>query len=245
MPFGMLPGLPVQSFRPSSLFMKPKYLDLIGAVFVTTLLVSNIIASKIGAFGGFFMPVGVVIFPLSYILGDILTEVYGYAATRRIIWIGFLCNLIAVVAYFAARSIPAAPFYQDSAAFDLIFSAAPRILFASFVAYLVGSFANAFVLAKLKVTTNGKFLWMRTIGSTIVGEGLDSAIFILIAFSGIFEMPQVLSLIMVQWIFKCAFEIVVTPLTYGIVGFLKKTEGRDHYDRTTNFQPFTFAHADK
>lgn len=220
--------------------MRPKYVDLISAVFVTTLLVSNIVASKIGNFAGFFMPVGVVVFPLSYFLADILTEVYGYAVMRRVIWIGFFCNLIAVTVYWIARSLPAAPFYADQAAYDLIFGATPRLLLASFVAYLVGSFVNAFIMAKLKVKTSGRFLWIRTISSTIAGEGLDSLIFITIAFWGVFSQDQVVMLIVTQWIFKCAFEIVVTPLTYLIVHTLKKSEGIDHYDRDTNFHPLSF-----
>lgn len=220
--------------------MRPKYIDLLSAVFVTTLLVSNIIASKIGNFGGFFMPVGVVIFPVSYFLADILTEVYGYAAMRRVIWTGFFCNLIAVMAYFIARMIPAAPFYQDQAAYDLIFGATPRILLASFIAYLFGSFLNAFIMAKLKVKTSGRFLWVRTIGSSLVGEGVDSLIFIVVAFGGVFPEQQLIGLVLTQWTFKFLFEVLATPLTYGIVISLKKAEKMDHYDRDTNFQPFSF-----
>ena len=218
----------------------PKYLDLISAVFVTTLLISNIIASKIGSFAGFYLPVGVIIFPVSYILADILTEVYGFAAMRRVIWIGFFCNLIAVFAYLLARTIPAAPFYQDSAAFNLVFGAAPRILAASFIAYLMGSFTNAMIMSTLKVRTKGRLLWLRTIGSTIVGEGLDSFIFITIAFAGVFGSDQVLALALTQWIFKIIFEVAATPLTYAIVNFLKKNEGIDHYDTDTSFSPFSF-----
>lgn len=219
--------------------MRYRYLDLLTAVFVTTLLVSNIIASKIGAFGPWFMPVGVIIFPISYVLGDVLTEVYGYAVMRRVIWTGFLCNLLAVIAYTVSRAIPAAPFYEAQASFDLIFGSTPRLLIASFVAYLIGSFMNAYVLARMKVSTNGKFLWMRTIGSTIVGEGLDSFVFIAIAFYGIFTPEQIGMIALTQWIFKSAFEAVMTPFTYIVVGALKKAENVDHYDRGTNFQPFS------
>ncbi len=226
--------------RYNAFIMRPKYIDLISAVFVTTLLISNIIASKIGDFGGFFMPVGVIIFPVSYFLADILTEVYGYAVMRRVIWTGFLCNLIAVGVYWIARSLPSAPFYEGQVAFDLIFGSTPRILLASFTAYLFGSFVNAFIMAKLKVRTNGKLLWMRTIGSTIVGEGLDSIIFILIAFGGVFSQEQVIALFLTQWGFKCAFEILATPLTYVIVTKLKRVEKIDHFDHDTNFHPFSF-----
>ncbi len=220
--------------------MKPRYLDLIGALFITTLLISNIVASKIGAFGPFFFPVGVIVFPVAYILGDILTEVYGYSAMRRVIWTGFLCNLIAVIIYAVARSIPSAPFYADQAAFDLIFGSTPRLLFASFTAYLIGSFVNAAVMTKLKVKTKGRFLWVRTITSTIVGEGLDSAIFISIAFAGTFEPAQIHTLIFTQWIFKCCFEIIVTPVTYMVVSALKKAEKSDHFDHTVSLNPFRF-----
>lgn len=222
------------------LTMKPKYLDLLAVLFVTTLLVSNVIASKIGAFGAFFMPVGVVIFPVSYFLADILTEVYGFAVMRRVIWMGFLCNLIAVLIYMLARSIPAAPFYLDQAAFDTIFGSTPRILLASFMAYLFGSFTNAAILSILKVKTKGRFLWVRTIGSTLVGEGIDSLIFIVVAFSGVFPLAQVMTIVLTQWIFKCMFEILATPLTYVLTGSLKKAEGIDHYDHATSFSPFHF-----
>ncbi len=220
--------------------MRPKYLDLIAAVFVTAIIVSNIVASKIGAFGSYFLPVGVVIFPVAYILGDILTEVYGFAAMRRVIWIGFLCNLIAVITYWIARSIPSAPFYADQAAFDTIFGATPRLLGASFIAYLIGSFTNSFIIAKMKIRTKGKHLWMRTISSTVIGEGIDSFVFIAVAFTGVFESAQIHSLILTQWIFKSVVEIVVTPLTYVIVRFLKKAEGIDHFDHKTSFSPFHF-----
>lgn len=232
-------------FKPFlSPIMRYKYLDLLSVIFVTTLLVSNIIASKIGAFGSLFLPVAVVVFPLSYVVADILTEVYGYAAMRRVIWMGFFCNLLAVAMYFIALKIPAAPFYQDQSAFALVFGAAPRILLASFVAYLFGSFTNAFILAKLKVRTEGRLLWLRTIVSTLIGEGLDSVIFITIAFGGVFPTEQIGTLILTQWMFKSVFEIIVTPLTYVVVAKLKKSEGVDHFDRTTRFQPFSFSHAD-
>lgn len=220
--------------------MRPKYIDFLTAVFITILVIANIVASKIGSFVGFFFPVGVIGFPIAYVLSDILTEVYGFAAMRRAIWTGFFCNFVAVVFIYLAREIPSAPFYEHQAAFDIVLGATPRLLFASFVAYLVGSFANAVVLAKLKVKTNGRFLWLRTIGSTIVGEALDSVIFISIAFAGIIEPSQLYMIILTQWLFKCAFEVLVTPLTYVVVGFLKRVEGIDHFDRTTRFSLFHF-----
>lgn len=209
------------------------------SVFITALLTANIIASKIAAFGPVYLPAAVIVFPIAYITGDIITEVYGYAAMRRCIWIGFLCNLLSTVVYTCARLLPAAPFYAEQSAFDSIFAAVPRILFASFVAYLIGSFLNAFILATLKIQTNGRHLWLRTIGSTIVGEGVDSVVFIGIAFAGTMPNSTLGTLLLMQWLWKCGFEILFTPFTYAIVITIKRLEGIDHFDRTTNFQPFS------
>lgn len=217
-----------------------KFYQFISALFVTCLIVSNIIAVKIGSFAGHFLPVGVILFPLTYIIGDVFTEVYGYAAARRAIWTGFACNLVAVTAIWIAMQVPAAPFFAHQDAFATILGFAPRLLAASFAAYLVGQFANSLVLAKMKIATNGKHLWMRTIGSTIVGEGLDSLVFIVFAFSGVLPPSAIGPLILAQWIFKSAFEVVATPLTYLVVGFLKKTEKIDVYDRDSNFSPLKF-----
>ncbi len=198
---------------------------------------SNLIAGKIASFGGFFLPVAVIIFPVSYIFSDVITEVYGFAAMRRVIWTGFLGNLIVVGAIAIAIALPAAPFYQGQDALMQVLGSTPRILGASFAAYLVGEFANAVVLAKMKVAMKGKWLPVRTIISTIIGEGLDSAIFITLAFSGIFPAADVVTLILTQWIFKVLFETLATPLTYAAVQYLKKTEGIDHYDTNTSFNP--------
>lgn len=216
---------------------QPKYLPVISAVFITTLIVSNIIAVKGINLFGLMAPAGVIVFPVSYIISDILTEVYGYAVARRTIWIGFFCNLLAVLLFTAAIALPSAPYFTDQSALVSILGATPRILLASFIAYLAGEFTNAFIMAKMKIRMHGKHLWMRTIGSTIVGEGLDSAIFISLAFAGAFPPSVVISLILTQWLLKTAFEIVATPLTYVIVGFLKRREGIDVYDTQTNFNP--------
>ena len=212
-----------------------KFFSLIAAVFTTILVISNIIAVKIGSFGGYFLPVGVILFPISYIINDILTEVYGYAAARRVIWTGFLCNLLAVLAIAIAIRVPSAPFFGGQDAFTQILGFTPRLLVASFTAYLAGGFSNSLLMAKMKIWSKGKNLWMRTIGSTIVGEGLDSFIFIVIAFYGIFPGAQIANLVLTQWVFKTLFEAVLTPVTYGVVGLLKKAEGIDHYDTKTNF----------
>lgn len=214
-----------------------KFYQFISAFFVTCLIISNIIAVKIGAFGSYFLPVAVILFPITYIIGDVLTEVYGYAAARRAIWTGFACNLLAVIAIYLSIKIPSAPFFANQKAFVDILGFTPRLLAASFIAYLVGQFTNSLVLAKMKIKTNGKYLWMRTIGSTIVGEGLDSGIFITLAFWGIMPGSVIGPLILTQWIFKTLFEVVATPVTYLVVGMLKKKEGVDVYDRETKFSP--------
>ena len=207
------------------------------AVFVTSLVVANITAVKLVGFFGLVIPAAVVIFPISYILGDVLTEVYGYRAARRVIWLGFFCNLLAVVAIYLGQILPAAPFWEAQEAYERILGYAPRLLAASFIAYLVGEFANAIVLAKMKVATNGRFLWSRTIGSTLVGQGLDSLVFIVLAFVGTIPLAALISAIITQWLFKSAYEALATPLTYLVVNRLKRSEGLDVYDRDTSFNP--------
>ncbi|OGH88193.1 MAG: transporter [Candidatus Magasanikbacteria bacterium RIFOXYC2_FULL_42_28] len=214
-----------------------KFYQLISALFVTCLIISNIIAVKIGAFGSYFLPVAVILFPITYIIGDILTEVYGYAAARRAIWTGFACNLLAVVAIYISIKIPSAPFFANQTAFEQILGFTPRLLVASFSAYLVGQFVNSMLLSKMKIKTQGKHLWARTIGSTVVGEGLDSLIFISLAFWGVMPVGVLGGLILTQWIFKVLFETVSTPFTYYFVSLLKKKEGVDVYDTETKFNP--------
>jgi len=210
------------------------------ALFITSLLTANIIAVKLVTIWGFILPAGVVIFPISYIFGDILTEVYGYKLTRSVIWLGFFCNLLAVIAISLAIWLPPAEFWPDQVAFETILGYTPRLLAASFVAYLIGEFVNSYILARLKVKTKGRWLWARTISSTIVGQGLDSVVFILIAFVGVFPMAGLANAIITQWLFKSGYEILATPLTYGIVNTLKRIEGVDTYDHQTNFNPLTF-----
>jgi hypothetical protein len=187
-----------------------------------------------------------VLFPVAYIFGDILTEVYGYARARQVIWTGFFCNLLAVIAIAVTIGLPAAGFWNlggfegasgAQQAYQAVLGFTPRLLAASFVAYLAGEFLNSFVLAKLKVRTGGRFLWVRTIGSTIVGEGVDSAIFITLAFWGIIEPAGLASTIFSQWGFKVGYETLATPLTYLIVNWLKKAESEDYYDKDTDFNP--------
>ncbi len=210
---------------------------VIAAVFITCLITANIIAVKLISIGGLILPAAIIIFPLSYIFGDILTEVYGFRAARKVIWLGFLCNLIVVLAIWIGGLLPAAPFWEGKqAAYDTILGYVPRVLLASFVAYLIGEFANSFVLAKMKIKTKGRWLWTRTIGSTIVGQGLDSAIFITIAFAG---TPEFVAISIVHlWLVKTGYETVATPFTYAVVNYLKKKEGIDTYDYDTRFNPF-------
>ena len=208
------------------------------ALFVTCLITANILAVKLIAPFGFLLPAGVIIFPLSYLFGDVLTEVYGYQAARFTIWLGFLCNLLVVIAFMIGGLMPAASTWHNQDAYNVILGLTPRILAASFISYVCGEFANAFTMAKLKIATKGKWLWTRTIGSTIIGEGLDSLIFISIVFWGMLPFPILLTAIVTQWIFKVIYEIIATPLTYAIVNFLKAREGMDIYDYDTNCNPF-------
>lgn len=213
------------------------WLLVISALFVTCLITANIIAVKLGTIGPLIVPVAIVVFPLSYLFGDVLTEVYGYATTRRIIWMGFACNLIAVVAITLGGVIPAAPYWHSQQAYETILGASPRILAASFIAYLVGEFTNSFILAKLKIITKGRWLWTRTISSTAIGQGFDSLIFITLAFSGTVPLAVVVQAILSQWIAKSLYEVAATPLTYIIVNALKRAEGCDTFDYQTNFNP--------
>jgi uncharacterized integral membrane protein (TIGR00697 family) len=214
---------------------------VIVAVFVTCLIISNIIAVKLVSIGGLTVPAGLVIFPISYICGDVLTEVYGFRRARQVIWIGFACNIFAVAAIWIAQQLPGGVFWDAQAAYVRILGFTPRLLLASLCAYLVGEFANSTVLAKMKIWTGGRLLWARTIGSTVVGEGLDSLIFIVIAFSGILPLGALVGSIVTQWLIKCAYEALATPATYAVVNFLKREEGLDVFDRDTSFNPLALA----
>lgn len=211
------------------------------ALFLGCLIAANIVAVKLVELWGLLLPAAIIIFPVSYILGDVLTEVYGYAQARRVIWLGFLANLIVVAAIWIAQILPAASFWDGQAAFERILGYTPRLLAASFLAYLVGEFANAFVLAKMKVATRGRWLWTRTIGSTLVGQAFDSAVFITLAFAGTLPTKALAAAVVTQWLAKSAYEALATPLTYAAVGFLKRREGIDVFDARTRFNPFALA----
>ncbi len=218
----------------------PRFVALV-ALFVTCLIAANVTAVKLVSLFGLVLPAAIVIFPVSYILGDVLTEVWGYRQARRVIWLGFGCNLIVVAAIWIGLLLPAASFWDGQAAYERILGMTPRILLASFLAYLVGEFANAFVLAKMKIATRGRWLWTRTIGSTLVGQGLDSLVFITLAFAGTIPLGGLLAAVATQWLAKSAYEAAATPLTYAAVNHLKRREGLDVYDVDTRFNPLALS----
>jgi hypothetical protein len=209
---------------------------VIAAIFITCLITANIIAVKVISVGPAILPAAIIIFPLSYIFGDILTEVYGYRWARRVIWLGFACNLIFVIFVWLGQLLPPASFWGGQEAYKSILGYTPRLLVTSFVGYLVGEFANSFVLAKMKIFTHGRWLWTRTIGSTIVGQGLDTSIFITLAYIGTTSFVPIMMLY--HWLAKTFIEAIFTPFTYAVVNYLKKKERVDTYDRKTNFNPF-------
>jgi uncharacterized integral membrane protein (TIGR00697 family) len=206
------------------------------AIFITCLITANIVGVKVVSLGHFILPAAVVLFPFSYIFGDILTEVYGYRWARKVIWLGFFCNLIFVIVVWVGKVLPPAPQWEWQEAYEIILGYTPRLLVASFCGYVVGEFANSFVLAKMKILTKGRWLWSRTISSTIIGQGLDTVIFLIGAYYG--EPFFVPIMILYHWLAKTLIEAIATPFTYAIVNFLKKKETIDTYDYQTKFNPF-------
>ena len=223
-----------------------KYFEFVMAAFVTILICSNLIGpAKIAQLdlplvGALTFGAGVLFFPISYVFGDILTEVYGYARARRVIWAGFAGLAFASFMAWVVVALPPAPFWKNQAAYEVAFGTTWRIALASMVAYFCGEFVNSFVLAKMKILTAGKHLWSRTIGSTIAGEAVDSALFYPLAFygTGIIPDDKLPVVMLAQFVTKVGVEVVFTPVTYKIVNFLKRAENEDHYDRHTNFNPF-------
>ncbi len=215
-----------------------KYYDVIVAMFVTVLIVSNIVSTKLIGSGPLLFDAGTILFPFAYIIGDVLTEVYGYKRARRTIWLGFYSLLVLSMTLLLVQALPAASGWENQTAYESILGFVPRIALASLCGYIVGEFANSFVLAKLKVRTAGKQLWLRTISSTVVGSALDTVVFSVIAFGGMLTSSELLQLIATVYGIKLAVEVVCTPITYAVVGYLKKAEGADVYDRNTNFSPF-------
>jgi queuosine precursor transporter len=215
-----------------------RHLNFITALFVTVLLVSNVASTKILVLGPFTFDGGTILFPLSYIFGDILTEVYGYKQSRRVIWTGFLCLGIMAVTFGVVDLLPAAKDWTLQEAFHAILGQTPRIVIASLLAYWAGEFVNSYTLAKMKLWTSGRFLWVRTIGSTIFGEAVDTVTFILAAFLGVLPAELLWAVFLSNYVFKVGVEALFTPLTYRIVNYLKRVENEDYFDRHTNFNPF-------
>ncbi len=216
-----------------------RYFDFFIAAFVAILLLSNLIgAAKLSTVGGFTFGAGILFFPLGYVLGDVLTEVYGYARARRCVWAGFAAMLFMALMSWVVVKLPPAEGWPDQKAYEAVFGNTWRIVFASLAAFWAGELANSFVLAKMKLLTEGRHLWMRTIGSTIVGQGVDSLLFYPLAFVGVWSNAQVLTVMVTNWMLKVTWEAVLTPLTYLVVNSLKRAEGLDVYDEGTDFMPF-------
>ena len=213
--------------------------DIVMAAFVAILLLSNVIgAGKVATLGGWEFGAGILFFPIGYVIGDVLTEVYGYARARRCIWVGFSALLFMAFMSWVVVSLPPAPGWTGQSAYESVFGQVPRIVMASIVAFWAGEFVNSFVLAKMKIWTKGKKLWTRTIGSTIFGQAVDSAIFYPLAFIGVWSSTQVATVMVTNWALKVAWEILLTPITYAVVNRLKRHEGVDLYDEGTDFSPF-------
>lgn len=221
-----------------------RYFDFVMAAFVTVLLLSNVLgAGKVAVvelpwIGTWPFGAGILFFPVSYVIGDVLTEVYGYARARRCIWAGFAALLFMAFMAAVVVALPPSPDWAGQAAYEAVFGQVPRIVLASIVAFWAGEFANSYVLARMKIWTQGRHLWTRTIGSTIVGQGIDSLIFYPLAFYGVWDNATLLVVLGTQFALKVAWEALLTPVTYGVVGFLKRREGVDIYDRGTDFSPF-------
>ena len=221
-----------------------RYFDFVMAAFVTVLLLSNVLgAGKVAVvelpwIGTWPFGAGILFFPASYVIGDVLTEVYGYARARRCIWAGFAALLFMAFMAAVVVALPPSPDWEGQAAYEAVFGQVPRIVFASIVAFWAGEFANSYVLARMKIWTQGRHLWARTIGSTLVGQGIDSLIFYPLAFYGVWDNATLLVVLGTQFALKVAWEALLTPVTYAVVGFLKRREGVDVYDRGTDFSPF-------
>jgi len=221
-----------------------RYFDYVLAAFVAILLLSNLIgAAKLSTIGGFTFGAGILFFPVSYVIGDVLTEVYGYANARRCIWAGFAALVFMAFMSWVVVAMPPAAGWDGQAAYESVFGQVPRIVLASMVAFWAGEFVNSFVLAKMKILTKGKHLWTRTIGSTVFGQAVDSAIFYPVAFLGVWETNAVLTVMVTNWAMKVAWEAILTPVTYAVVGWIKAREGVDVYDTGTEFSPFAKADA--
>jgi uncharacterized integral membrane protein (TIGR00697 family) len=245
----------LESIHPKHPKRSYKYYDLILAGFVTVLICTNFISApkrvtlsgfqiSIGGwtFSEFTFGAGVLFFPISYLFGDILTEVYGYARSRRVVWAGFTAIVFASFLSWVVIKLPPEASWKargNQAAWETVFANSPRIVLASILGFFCGEFVNSFVMAKMKILTRGRYLWTRTIGSTIAGEAADSAIFYPVAWLGVWELDKIWTVLVANYCLKVAWEVIATPLTYKIVGFLKRAEHEDYYDYDTNFTPFS------
>jgi queuosine precursor transporter len=216
-----------------------RYYDFVMAAFVAILLLSNLIgAAKLADVGGFIFGAGILFFPLGYVIGDVLTEVYGYARARRVIWAGFVALVFMAFMSWVVVALPPAAGWEGQAAYESVFGQVWRIVFASVTAFWAGEFVNSYVMARMKIWTGGKHLWSRTIGSTVVGQGVDSLIFYPLAFWGVWSKEQVITVMITNWLLKVGWEVVLTPVTYAAVNWLKRKEGVDIFDEGTDFSPF-------
>ena len=221
-----------------------KYLDVLTTMFVVILLVSNLLAQKICMIGPFAVTGAVLLFPITYIFGDIFTEVYGFAASRRAIWLGFFGTALLYLMGAAVIALPGAPDWKNQQAFTVVFGFIPRILIASLIAFWAGEFANSYTMARMKLWTNGRMLWTRTIGSTVVGQAVDTVLVITLTFAGKYPARTLVNIIATAYFLKVAYEVLATPITYLVIGWLKATEHSDAFDRGENFNPFHFAQSD-
>ena len=215
-----------------------RFYDLLVSIFVVVLLISNLVGQKICAFGELRVSGAQLLFPITYIFGDVFTEVYGYAASRRAIWIGFFASGLLAVMGVVAVALPPAPEWHNQEAFATVFDFVPRLVIASLVAFWCGEFANSFVMAKMKIWTGGRMLWSRTVGSTVVGQAVDTLVVMVIAFAGTVSLKVIANVIISGYLFKVGYEVLATPLTYAIVNALKRAEGMDPFDYGTKFNPF-------
>ena len=215
-----------------------KYFLYIAILFVAILMISNTVATKLFQFGSFFFTGAIMIFPISYIFGDILTEVYGYRASRRIIWAGFASIIVMSIVYYLVQLLPPAPFWPNQQAYEVILGLVPRIVVGSIIGYFAGEFTNSYVLSRMKIWTKGKHLWTRTISSTIAGEGVDTILFATVAFAGVIPWNSLIMVIISGYVAKVLIEVLFTPITYVVVRKLKKLEGIDVYDYGVNYNPF-------
>ncbi len=215
-----------------------KYYDLLASIFIVVLVISNLVGQKLCAFGPFRVSGAQLLFPITYIFGDVFTEVYGYGGSRRVIWLGFLASGLMAVMGMITVALPPAPEWHNQEAFATVFGIVPRMVIASLIAYWCGEFANSVTMAKMKIFTKGRYLWTRTVGSTVVGQAVDTVVLMIIAFGGERNVGLIVRLILSAYLFKVVYEVLATPLTYWIVGFLKRSEGVDKYDYDTRFTPF-------